>query len=84
MASDFVLGRFHFLKRLLLLHGFWNYDRIARMIVYFFYKNAVSLMSHQLSKFCYMCALLCQKYVSHDLIWKFLCQSYSTDADVKK
>ena len=42
MASDFVLGRFKFLKRLLLLHGHWCYDRIARMIVYFFYKNAVS------------------------------------------
>jgi len=41
MASDFVLGRFRFLQRLLLLHGFWCYDRIARMIVYFFYKNAM-------------------------------------------
>ena len=43
MASDFVLGRFKFLKRLLLLHGHWCYDRLSRMIVYFFYKNAVSL-----------------------------------------
>ena len=42
MASDFVIGRFKFLKRLLLLHGHWCYDRLARMIVYFFYKNAVS------------------------------------------
>ena len=42
MASDFVLGRFKFLKRLLLLHGHWCYDRLSRMIVYFFYKNAVS------------------------------------------
>ena len=44
MASDFVLGRFKFLKRLLLLHGHWCYDRLARMIVYFFYKNAVSII----------------------------------------
>ncbi len=43
MASDFVLGRFRFLKRLLLLHGHWCYDRLARMIVYFFYKNAVGM-----------------------------------------
>ena len=43
MASDFVLGRFYFLKRLLLLHGFWCYERISRMILYFFYKNAVSV-----------------------------------------
>jgi len=41
MASDFVLGRFYFLKRLLLLHGFWCYERISRMILYFFYKNAM-------------------------------------------
>lgn len=45
MASDFVIGRFKFLKRLLLLHGHWCYDRLARMIVYFFYKNAVSFLS---------------------------------------
>ena len=42
MASDFVVGRFRFLRRLLLLHGFWCYERIARMILYFFYKNCVS------------------------------------------
>lgn len=41
MASDFVVGRFRFLKRLLLLHGFWCYDRIARLILYFFYKNTM-------------------------------------------
>eukprot|EP00794_Sanderia_malayensis_P007449 gene7449-8271_t len=44
MASDFVLGRFRFLKRLLLLHGNWCYDRLARMIVYFFYKNAMFVL----------------------------------------
>ena len=44
MASDFVLGRFYFLRRLLLLHGFWCYERISRMILYFFYKNAVSVI----------------------------------------
>ena len=48
MASDFVVGRFKFLKRLLLLHGFWCYDRIARMILYFFYKNTVSLMARKI------------------------------------
>ena len=29
-------------ERLLLVHGHWNYDRLARMVLYFFYKNAVS------------------------------------------
>lgn len=42
MASDFTLSRFKFLEKLLIIHGFWSYDRLARMILYFFYKNAVS------------------------------------------
>lgn len=41
MASDFTLARFRLLERLLLTHGYWSYDRLARMILYFFYKNAV-------------------------------------------
>lgn len=44
MASDFTLARFYMLHRLLLVHGHWCYDRLARMILYFFYKNAVSLI----------------------------------------
>ena len=43
MASDFAISRFKFMERLLLVHGHWNYDRLARMVLYFFYKNAVSL-----------------------------------------
>lgn len=40
MASDFALARFRHLERLLLVHGHWCYDRLARTILYFFYKNA--------------------------------------------
>ena len=40
MASDFAISRFKYLERLLLVHGHWNYDRLARMVLYFFYKNA--------------------------------------------
>lgn len=43
MAADFTLSRFRYLERLLLSHGYWCYDRLARMILYFFYKNAVDL-----------------------------------------
>ena len=43
MASDFAVTRFKFLERLVLVHGHWNYDRLARMVLYFFYKNAVSM-----------------------------------------
>lgn len=42
MASDFSMSRFKYLKRLLLVHGHWSYDRLAHMVLYFFYKNAVS------------------------------------------
>ncbi|XP_029054624.1 phospholipid-transporting ATPase VA [Osmia bicornis bicornis] len=40
MAADFAVPRFSMLSRLLLLHGHWCYDRLSRMILYFFYKNA--------------------------------------------
>ncbi|URE01836.1 E1-E2 ATPase [Musa troglodytarum] len=41
MASDFAMGQFRFLVPLLLVHGHWNYQRIAYMILYNFYRNAV-------------------------------------------
>ncbi|CAN6289537.1 unnamed protein product [Urochloa humidicola] len=44
MASDFAMGQFRFLKRLLLVHGHWNYQRIAYMILYNFYRNAVFVL----------------------------------------
>jgi len=39
MASDYAMGEFQFLKKMLLFHGRINYIRIAEMILYFFYKN---------------------------------------------
>lgn len=44
MAADFALSRFKFLERFLLVHGHWSYDRLSRMVLYFFYKNAVSYL----------------------------------------
>uniref|UniRef100_A0A673MTV0 Phospholipid-transporting ATPase n=1 Tax=Sinocyclocheilus rhinocerous TaxID=307959 RepID=A0A673MTV0_9TELE len=41
MASDFALPRFRYLQKLLLVHGHWCYSRLANMILYFFYKNAM-------------------------------------------
>ncbi len=38
-ASDFSIGRFRFLQRLLLVHGRWNYSRMARVVLYMFWKN---------------------------------------------
>ena len=42
MASDYAIARFRHLEKLLLVHGHWCYNRLARIILYFFYKNAVS------------------------------------------
>jgi uncharacterized membrane protein len=39
MASDYVLARFRFLSRLLIVHGKWSYRRISEMIFNYFYKN---------------------------------------------
>ncbi|XP_064165818.1 phospholipid-transporting ATPase VA isoform X1 [Anguilla rostrata] len=41
MASDFTIPRFQYLQKLLLVHGHWCYSRLANMILYFFYKNAM-------------------------------------------
>lgn len=45
-ASDYSIAQFRFLQRLLLVHGRWNYRRIARLILYSFYKN-ICLFSTQ-------------------------------------
>lgn len=39
MSSDYALGQFRFLTRLLLTHGRWSYKRFSEMIPCFFYKN---------------------------------------------
>ena len=44
-ASDFAIGEFQLLKRLLFVHGRTNLYRISKMIIYFFYKNFVFSIS---------------------------------------
>ncbi|XP_060728185.1 probable phospholipid-transporting ATPase VD isoform X2 [Tachysurus vachellii] len=41
MSSDFAISRFKHLRKLLLVHGHWCYNRLANMILYFFYKNVM-------------------------------------------
>ncbi|KAJ8100442.1 hypothetical protein POJ06DRAFT_196550 [Lipomyces tetrasporus] len=45
MSSDYAIGQFRFLSRLLLVHGRWSYRRLAEMIANFFYKNIVFTFS---------------------------------------
>lgn len=40
-SSDFAIGQFKYLSRLLLIHGRWNYRRICKVVLYSFYKNIV-------------------------------------------
>ncbi|KAL7983788.1 hypothetical protein Chor_000664, partial [Crotalus horridus] len=41
MASDFAVPKFRYLEKLLLVHGHWCYSRLANMVLYFLYKNAM-------------------------------------------
>ena len=45
-SSDFAIGEFQCLWRLLLIHGRWCYKRNAYMIIYFFYKNMIFTIPH--------------------------------------
>lgn len=38
MSSDYAIGQFRFLQRLILVHGRWSYRRLAEAIANFFYK----------------------------------------------
>ncbi|KAI9470675.1 MAG: hypothetical protein EXX96DRAFT_597510 [Benjaminiella poitrasii] len=38
-SADFSISQFRFLKKLLLVHGAWAYQRLSKMIFYYFYKN---------------------------------------------
>ncbi|NXB64205.1 AT8B3 ATPase, partial [Struthidea cinerea] len=44
-CSDYALAQFSFLRRLLLVHGRWNYLRICKFLRYFFYKTFAGLLA---------------------------------------
>ncbi|DBA05055.1 TPA: hypothetical protein N0F65_000743 [Lagenidium giganteum] len=44
-SSDYALGQFRFLRPLILVHGRWNYNRVAMLVCYTFYKNIVYCLS---------------------------------------
>jgi phospholipid-translocating ATPase len=43
MASDYAIGQFRYLTKLLLVHGRWAYLRSAESVLSYFYKNVVWL-----------------------------------------
>ncbi|KAF9366256.1 hypothetical protein BGX34_004707 [Mortierella sp. NVP85] len=38
-SADFAISQFRFLKKLLLVHGAWSYQRLSKLILFSFYKN---------------------------------------------
>ncbi|CDF90584.1 ZYBA0S07-04434g1_1 [Zygosaccharomyces bailii CLIB 213] len=44
-SADFAIGQFKYLKKLLLVHGSWSYQRISVAILYSFYKNIALYMT---------------------------------------
>lgn len=42
MSSDYAIGQFRFLQRLVLVHGRWSYRRLSETIANFFYKVGCS------------------------------------------
>ncbi|WAR60038.1 hypothetical protein PtB15_11B680 [Puccinia triticina] len=50
-SSDYAIARFAFLSKLLFVHGHWSYDRNARMIVNFFYKEIIGIFALWLYQF---------------------------------
>ncbi len=43
--ADFAISQFRYLKRLLLVHGAWNYNRLSKVIFFVFYKNITLYMT---------------------------------------
>lgn len=64
-SADIAISQFRFLKKLLLVHGTWSYQRLCKLILYSFYKNIVlymigfwvSFSSCTTNYFPYLCAL---------------------------
>ena len=87
-ASDFSLGEFQLLKRLLFFHGRNNLYRISKMILYFFFKNFAFTMVQLYYSF--ICLASGQTFVDdwyitcYNLIFTAfpLCVSALSDSDV--
>lgn len=44
-SADVAIGQFRYLRKLLLVHGAWSYQRISKVILYSFYKNIAMFMT---------------------------------------
>jgi phospholipid-transporting ATPase len=44
-SADISIGQFRYLRKLLLVHGAWSYQRVSKVILYSFYKNIAMFMT---------------------------------------
>ncbi|OLL23966.1 putative phospholipid-transporting ATPase [Neolecta irregularis DAH-3] len=44
-SADVAIGQFRYLRKLLLVHGAWSYQRLSKLILYSFYKNIALYMT---------------------------------------
>lgn len=44
-SADVAIGQFRYLRKLLLVHGAWSYQRISKVILFSFYKNITLYMT---------------------------------------
>ena len=47
-CADYALGTFRMLHPLIFVHGFWNYHRMANLVVFMFYKAIASALAGNL------------------------------------
>ena len=44
-SADIAIAQFRYLRKLLLVHGAWSYQRVSKVILYSFYKNITLYMT---------------------------------------
>jgi phospholipid-transporting ATPase len=54
-SADFAISQFRFLRKLLLVHGAWSYQRLSKLILYSFYKNICLYMTQFWVRFVGFC-----------------------------
>jgi len=59
-SADVAIGQFRYLRKLLLVHGAWSYQRISKLILYSFYKNIALYMTQFWARTSLLCSLRIQ------------------------
>lgn len=66
-SADVAIGQFRYLRKLLLVHGAWSYQRICKVILYSFYKNIALYMT----QFWASCLILGAQVIANFIKYSF-------------